>query len=123
MLKKLIVLITISIFSINSIAQDVVRIEKGEKAIFAGALVSEKKLNDLRQNEEKRVLLEKKVLKMEDLGLLSEEKLDIYRNRVYNVEKELSKSNRRTFWSNIGYFALGAILTGFATKVAIESGR
>lgn len=124
MLKKTIIwIITLSILTTTSFSQDVVKLNKGDPAPFRGALFSETKTNEIRKNDEQRKLLIKENLTLKDLRVLESEKLDIYKKRLYNTEKELSKSNSRRFWSNTGYFILGVVITGFAAKAAIESTR
>ena len=109
-------LILIFLISFNCFSQNAIKIKKGEKASFSGALVKEETLDRLIKSD-------KKVLVLEQLRLIDEQKVDIYKDRLLNTEKELSKSNRRKFWSNIGYFTLGVIITGLAAKTAIESAR
>lgn len=124
MLKKTIVWIITSItLTTTSFSQDVVKLNKGDQAPFTGALMSESKTNELRKNDEQRKLLVKENLTLKDLRLLDAEKLDIYKNRLNTTEKELNKASTRRFFSNIGYFVLGVVITGVAAKAAIESSR
>ena len=124
MLKNVILLIiTWVILTTTSFSNEVVTLNKGDTAPFRGALFSENKTNELRANDERRLLLEKKTITLEEIGVLSEQRLDIYKKRVYTLEETITKNNRKRFWSNIGHFLLGAALTGLAAKVAIESSK
>lgn len=106
----------ILLLSFNLYGQNAVKVKKGDPSPFDGAVITEETLDKL-------VKSDKKVLKLEQLRLLEQEKTDIYKNRLNTAEKELSKAERRKFWSNAGHFVLGVLLTGIAAKAAIESSR
>ena len=94
----------------SSFAQNVVKLNEGSVAPFTGALVSDEKFNDL-------VKAKKKVIVLEDLRAAQEELIEHHKQAARVARTELSKAQFRGFWTNTGYFVLGAILTGFAFKV------
>ena len=60
---------------------------------------------------------------MKQVGIvrLSEREVEYYKSKSTSTRKELEKSDNKRFWTNLGHFALGVVLTGIAAKAAIES--
>lgn len=59
----------------------------------------------------------------EQLLKLSEVEIEYYKQKNKSQVKELDKAETRRFWSNVGMFTLGVVLTGVAAKAAIESSK
>ena len=95
---------------------EMVIVKKGDPAPFEGILVDQAQMKEFRQINEDKKNLELQNLKLKDLALINDERVDLYR-------KELSSSETKSLWKSVGYFALGVLVTGFAAKVAIESTR
>jgi len=112
------------ILSINLVfAQSMVVLKKGESAPFDGILSDSAQMKEFRQINETNKLLDRQVLELKDLSLLKDEKIGIYKSGLEQANLKLEKSARYQFWTNIGYFALGVIVTGVAAKAAIEATR
>lgn len=56
-----------------------------------------------------------------ELLKLSEREMEYYKKKAQDKSAELDKADSRRFWTNLGHFALGVVLTGVAAKAAIES--
>jgi hypothetical protein len=104
-------------------ADDMVILKEGDTAPMDGILVSGERMKEFRKTNEDYKLLKLENLKLKDLGVIHEQRIDLYKDQVKRVTEDLSSSERRRFWTNLGYFALGVVVTGFAAKVAIEAGR
>lgn len=98
-------------------------LKKGDSASFDGVLIDAEQMKQFRQINEEKKLLEKENLKLKDLGIINDQRIDLYKEHVKQVTEDLSSSERRAFWQSVGTFALGVVVTGFAAKVAIESTR
>ena len=98
-------------------------INKGDTAPHSGILVDAAQMKEFRQINEEKKLLETENLKLKDLGVINDQRIDLYKEHVKQVTEDLSRSERRAFWQSVGTFALGVVVTGFAAKVAIESTR
>lgn len=121
-----IIMWVVFIFSINpsrSRAEDMVVIKEGDTAPMDGILVSSERMKQFRQTNEDYKLLKLENLKLKDLSEINDQRIVLYKDHVKQVTDDLSRSERRRFWTNVGYFALGVVVTGFAAKVAIESSR
>ena len=102
---------------------EMVIVKKGDPAPFEGILVDGAQMKEFRQINEDKKNLELQNLKLKDLALVQDERVDLYRKQSESLNSELSKSESRSFWKSVGYFTLGVVVTGFAAKVAIESTR
>ena len=113
-----------TILSINLVlAQSMIVLKKDQPAPFDGVLSDSAQMKEFRQINETNKLLDKQVLELKDLSLLKDEKIEIYKSSLEQANTKLEKNEKYTFWSNIGYFALGVIVTGVAAKAAIEATR
>lgn len=122
-MNKLLTIIIIILFSFSAMAQKLEKLEKGQTAPFTGVLVDAKQMKKFRQVNEEKKLLDKKNIKLKDLNVLKDQKIELYKKEITQTHKELTRYKTKTFFTNAGYFALGVILTGFAAKTAIESTR
>lgn len=104
-------------------AGEIVTLNKGDIAPFSGALVDKEQLSEFRKIDEERKLLDQQNVKLKDLADIHNQRIDLYKQEVKMVRDDLSSQQRKSFWTNIGYFALGVVVTGLAAKVAIEATR
>lgn len=98
-------------------------LSKGDVAPFDGVLLKDNVLQELYKNKETLQIVENKVLSLKELSYTQEEIIKVHRSQIKEHNKELRRERRKNFWSNVGYFTLGCLLTGVAAKVAIESTR
>lgn len=115
--------ILIALLSINAATAEMVVLKKGEAAPYDGILSDVAQMKEFRQINEDKKNLELQNLKLKDLAVVNEERIGLYRQQADLLNKELSKSEVRSFWKSVGYFTLGVLVTGLAAKVAIESTR
>lgn len=112
-MKKLIVLLTMLIISINSFAQNAILLEKDQKAPFSGTLVKNERLDKL-------IKAEKRELVLKDLGLAKDELIEYHKKDAQTQRKKLREAKFDSFISNVGYFLVGCILTSVSFKIAQE---
>jgi hypothetical protein len=113
----------ITLVTLTANSQDIVALEKGEVAPFSGALVPPEKLNEMRKVDEELVITRKQITSFKELNAVNEEKIDFYRVTASDYRDELRSERTKNVFKNAGYFLLGALLTGVATKVAIEASK
>jgi hypothetical protein len=111
------------IISITSNAQDIVPLNKGEVAPFTGALVPPDRLNDMRKTDEELRITKKQIVQYKDLQIVNAQRMEYYKGTVKDYQEELSEERTKSTIKSAGYFLLGALLTGLATKIAIESAK
>ena len=103
--------IVLMMFLITSITSSFAgTIQKGEAAPFTGILLTKERAEIAMKAERSNIVLK-------DLQIAQEELTEYHRQAARVARTELSKAQFSGFWANTGYFALGAILTGFAFKV------
>jgi hypothetical protein len=108
---KIILLMIILITSINSaFAQNAVKLNKGEVAPFTGALVKEERLDKLVKAEKSNIVLK-------DLRIAQDELIEYHKTDARKQREKLSDAKFEAFWTNAGYFVLGAVLTGLTFKL------
>jgi len=116
-MKKIITLMILFQIGINSsYSQVAVKLDMDEPAPFAGVLLKESKVKDLYKKE-------LKVIKLKDLADTNNRRAEYYKEESIMRKKQLESERTYSTFKSIGYFILGAILTGAATKVALESAR
>lgn len=114
LLKKMwIILILTTSFS-N--AQTSTLLTKGTPAPFSGTLIRNERVNELVKAEKRNILLE-------ELSIKQDQRVEIYRTEASRLETQLARAQFKSFWTNVGFFALGVVVTGVAAKAAIESVR
>jgi hypothetical protein len=106
---KLLSTLLLLLLSVNIYAQDVVAIKQGEVAKFSGNLIKTERLVQYFKDSKKLPLMEMKV--------------DLYKTRLKQTERELSKANFKSYIGTVGGFVLGVVITGIAAKAALESTR
>lgn len=99
------------IFLTQALAQNSQKVKKGEPAPFDGHVVKKERLVKL-------IKAEKKNITLKDLAATQEEIADYHRGQARVYRKKLSEAKFDAWISNVGYFTLGIILTGFAFKVS-----
>lgn len=96
--------------SFNSLAQPKY-IEKGTPAPFTGFLFSaEDELKNRKELIELDGYRQKYPLLNENNEILKQQ-VNLWRTQSEDLSKQLIRQERSTFWQNLGYFALGAVLT------------
>jgi hypothetical protein len=98
-------------------------LREGENAPYTGVLVTEERMKKFRQINEEKKVAEKLNIELSDLNELKDRKIKLYKDELVSTNKEFTKHKTKSFFYNIGYFALGVLITGFAAKAAIESTR
>lgn len=103
--------------------KNVTKVAQGNPAPCSGWHVSEPQMQDFAKQTDQLQLAKDMNKVNEQLIRLNETEIEYFRNKSVVRGKELEKAETRRFWSNLGYFALGVVLTGVATKAAIESAK
>ena len=109
---------TIAFTDIRS--EDIVPLSKGDKAPFEGALVPADKFDLLRQIDEKNRLLEKKVMTLQDLNVIMENRVDLNKKLAEEYKIDYTKSEAKRSITNLGHFLLGVAITALSFKLAQE---
>lgn len=102
---------------------NVQKIKAGTNSPCDAWIVSEPTMQKIMQTDEQLELQKKLQLQMEHLRTLDQKEIEYYKVQSQSVQAKLEKEDGRRFWSNLGYFTLGVVLTGVAAKAAIESTR
>ena len=100
----------------NSFAQNAAKLNKGDIVPFDGILLTS-------ERAEKAMKAEKKVLVLSDLRIAQEELTEYHRADARVQRRKLSNAKFESYLHNLGMFALGVILTGFAFKVNQKIGE
>lgn len=107
--------------AISGCEKNVQKVTIGNPAPCEGWHVSEPQMQKFHKAmEQKPVNVDINKLN-EQLLKLSEKEVEYYKQKSQFQSKELEKAETRRFWSNLGMFTLGVVLTGIAAKTAIES--
>lgn len=104
------ILIIIVLLTNSAFAQNAVKLNAGETAEFSGILVNEDKMKELIKSDKLVPLLETKLDLQKDLVTFHHEDAMLQR-------KKLSEAKFGAFWTNTGYFILGAVLTAVTFKI------
>lgn len=83
-------------------------------------IVKDSQMKEFAKTDDKLIITEKLLEQHKTLIKLSNEEIEHYKVQSQSRGKELAKAETRRFWSNLGHFALGVIITGVAAKAAIE---
>lgn len=86
-------------------------------------VVSEQQMQEFARTEDKYKIEVTRGLTLEKLRLLDEQEIEFYKVRSSSLQKEVNSGESKRFWSNLGFFVLGIVLTGVAAKAAIESSK
>jgi hypothetical protein len=96
--------------SFNTLAQ-VQYIEKGTQAPFTGYLFTPEAELKNRKDLIQLDMFRQTVPLLEQNNTLLTKQVDLWRTQSDELSKQLIRQERSTFWQNLGYFALGAVLT------------
>jgi hypothetical protein len=110
-------------YSADNCPQNVQKLQTGTVTNCTGWLVSEPKMQEIMKDAEQLELQKKLQLQQEHLRKLDLQEIEFYKLQNSRNMKALEKSESQKYWTGIGAFALGVIVTGLAAKVAIESTR
>lgn len=114
-------LLIILLFSISTtFAQNVQTIKKGESAPADGFFVTKEQMQKFVDTDKENKLLKKKVIKLEQLQIVQDQRIELYKNRVTELDKELVRESRRGSFKGIGGFVLGVLATSAAAYAAIQ---
>jgi hypothetical protein len=115
--------ILLFLISFNVFAQQQVILDKGQTAPFDGILSDSDQMKKYRTINEEKKLLDKEVIKLRDLNLTKDERMKLYKEEAADWKQQYRKEQVKGFWSKVGYFTLGVLVTGVAAKAAIEATR
>jgi hypothetical protein len=104
-------------------AQTLVKLEKDTPAPFTGVLVDQTQMKEFRAIDTRLKLMETQNSSLKELNLRLEDRITYYRKESSSRDAELTRVKFKSFWTNVGYFTLGVLITSFAAKAAIESTR
>lgn len=107
----------------QSCPQNVSKAKSGAVVTCDAWIVSEPQMQEFVRTEDKYKIEVNRGLTLEKLRLLDEQEIEFYKVRAKSLEQQVNGAETRKFWSNLGYFILGVVLTGIAAKAAIESSR
>ena len=94
----------------NSFAQTATTLNKGDTTPFRGVLITEIQLKKYDKEEKANIVLK-------DLRITQDELIEYHKADAKTQRKKLSEAKFDSYTMNLGMFALGVILTGFAFKV------
>lgn len=107
---KTIAIIVVLLFSINSFAQNAVKLNMGDIAPFKGVLLTP-------ERAEKALKAEKKNIVLEDLRITQDELIQYHKDSAKQARNKLSEAKFNAFLTNSGYFFLGVILGSLAIRI------
>lgn len=117
LMKTILILVT----SINlCFAIDVDPIKKGEPAPKDGFFIDSNNLQEMRQINEEKKLLEKENIKLEQLRVTSENIEKNYQERLDLASKQITKEQVKGDLKGIGGFLLGVLATSAAAFAAAK---
>lgn len=97
-----------------ALAQSITPVKKGEPSPHDGYVIDDKMEKKMRQVNEENKKNKELNIKMEQLGVLEESKVNLYKEQVSSLEKENSSLRTTNNLSIIVYFGLGVLATGLA---------
>lgn len=115
---KLLIILLISISQCFAI--DVTPLKKGEVAPKDGFFVDTENMKQLRKINEDKKVLEKKVVKLEDLAAINEERVGAYRKLSEESQKQLRWEQTKGSFKGVGGFVIGVLATSLAAYAAIK---
>lgn len=108
-LASYVLLVTI-IFNNLAIAESIV-LHKDEKAPFTGILMDEQTSKNNQKDLLELDTLRSSISLYKENTEVYKTQVDFWRNGALEANKELISKDRRTFWENLGYFAIGCAIT------------
>ena len=114
-------LILIILFTINTaFALDITPVKKGFIIQKEGFFIDKTNMKELRQINEDRKVLDRKVAKLEDLAVINEQRVEIYKKLSQESEDALRWEQTKGNFKGIGGFIIGVLATSIATYAAIK---
>lgn len=102
----------------SALAIDVRVIKKGQQAPEDGFFVTAKTMKELRKVNEDKKALEKKVVKLEQLAFIKDQKIELYAVELKETHKQLSWERTKGNFKGIGGFLIGVAATSLAAYAA-----
>lgn len=99
---------------------DVKPIKSGTTVHCDAWIVKDSQMKEFAKTDDKLIKTETLLEQHKQYLKLSNEEIEHYKVQSQSRGKELDKAETKRFWSNLGHFALGVVLTGVAAKAAIE---
>lgn len=112
----LIIILTIT----QAFAIDVDPIKKGQPAPYDGFIIDKDNIKEMRKINEEKKLLEKENIKLKDLSIINEERIENYKSFADDADKELRWEKTKGNMKGIGGFILGVVATSLAAYAAIK---
>jgi len=112
---KTLILTMLLLVSTNSHAQNAVKLDKGQPSPFTGVLVTESKIIELDKAQRSNVVLK-------DLAIAKDDLIEYHKKDARTQRGRLSQAKFNSWTSNVGYFVLGVVLTGFTFKISQKIG-
>lgn len=110
-MKKCLAFLLILAFSSASYAEPPTELIKGQTAPFTGILFSKDDELKLRDINEEKISLERRLKWTQDDNTLLGSERDLWRTSSENLSKTLVDSQNDSFWKKSAYFALGVLAT------------
>jgi hypothetical protein len=102
---------------------NVQRIGTGESSPCSGWLVKDSQMQVFTKNSDELVKTKELVEAQDKLLKLSEAEMEFFKRSSRKAREEAFKAEGKAFWTGVGGFALGVVLTGIAAKAAIEAAK
>jgi hypothetical protein len=116
-------ILLILLLTFNCFAQQMVKLDEGQKAPFAGILSDSEQMKTFRKTNEELKLTKKQNITLKELAVVQERQAKLYKEESDAYRTQLRREQVKSFWAKVGYFALGVLVTGLAAKTAIEASR
>lgn len=122
------VLLAMAILATNAnsettLAGQITYVEKDDPMPYTGFAVDKPQMRHFRQINEEKMVLDKKVVKLEELRYQHEAKIDFLEDEYALLDKEYKAEQRRNTWNKVFYFAGGVLLSGAAVYGASKLRR
>lgn len=102
-------------------AIDVTPIKKGESAPQDGFFVDAENMKALRKINEEKKILTKENIKLKDLALINEQRIDTYKEFAKKAEDHASWEKTKGNFKGMGGFIIGVLATSVAAYAAIKA--
>lgn len=108
------------IFTLNTYAIDVTPVKRGDKVPKDGFFVDTNNMKKFRKINEDKKTLEKKVVKLEELSIIKDQRIEVYQEMNKNSERAVSSERAKGNLKGIGGFIIGVLATSVAAYAAIQ---
>jgi len=116
-------ILLIFILTFNCFPQQMIKLDKDQKAPFTGILSDAEQMKSFRKTNEELKLTQKQNITLKELSVVQERQIELYKEESTSFRTQLRREQVKSFWAKVGYFALGVFVTGLAAKTAIEASR